>query len=487
MQNFFCNKKTLGIVMLVIVIHLLLAYASFGPTVTSELNEIPIGFINSDQGVGDENLGLILEQEIQGADSEEIKWIQYDSISAMYEALDEKVIYGSLVLPPDLTESVFTLQSERPRQAIVEVVLNEGMNTTGANTVQSIITGIINEMNREIRNDMLGSMQQMDLQLKPEQAAALTEPLIIQTSISHPVGEQARGHLPLMFTVLLWLGSLIGSLSIWLLLHRKNQIASEFVGTQILSGIALAIIQAFSTMVVIGWLMGIELVNYGYLIMFLILTAFVFFLIQSSVLNWLGFKGWPLLIMVWLFGLPVASLPPEFLSPFYRLAIYSWIPFRFSVEGLSSIMFFDTGGNLSSMLAVLSVMGAVFLLILLSSYTKLKNQDLSISPFEKRVQNVIGDQVNDKDNDVLHIKDDYSRQPSNLDKYRDLRNNQPEVTRYEGQWKMGKPHGKGTIFYNNGTAYRGEFYEGKRHGNGTFVKTTGERIRGNWENDQIAL
>ena len=487
MKDFFGNKKTISIAVLVIVIHLLLAYASFGPTITSELNQMPIGFINSDEGVGGENLGLLFEQEIQGADSEEIEWIKFDSVSDMHEALENKEIYGSLVLPTDLTASVFSLQSEKPRQAIVEIVLNEGKNTTGANTVQAIITGIISEMNREIRSDMLGNMQQMSMQLQPEQAAALAEPLIMQTVLSHPVGEQARGHVPLMFTVLLWLGSLIGSLSIWLLLHRKNQFAAQFIGTQLIAGISLAVIQAFSTLAIIGWLMGIELVNYGYLIMFLILTALTFFLIQSSVLNWLGFKGWPLLIMIWLFGLPVTSLPPEFLSPFYRSAIYSWIPFRFPVEGLSSVLFFDAGGNLSSMLTVIIIAGAAFLFIFLSSFFKLTNQDLDISPFEKRVQKVMDTEDDKTGGDILHKPVTYDRQPSEIHKYRDANKNQSEVTRYEGHWKMGRPHGQGTIFYSNGTAYRGEFYEGKRHGQGVFVKTNGEKIKSTWENDRIAL
>lgn len=386
MKNFFFNKKALGVVLMVLVIHLLLAYASFGPTATSELKEMPIGFLNSDEGMAGENLGLVFEKAVTGADSEMIKWINYDSLSAMHEAFESKKLYGGLILPPNLTESIFSMQGEAPQQAMVKVILNEGMNVTGANTVQTIIAGTLNEMNQEIRNDMLGNMQNMGLLLQPEQVSVLAEPLVQQVEKVNPVGGQARGQLPLIFTVLLWLGSLIGSLLIWLMLHSKDQLAARFVGTQLLSGVFLAVIQAFSTMAVVGWLMGMELVNYGYLIMFLMITAFVFFLIQSSVLNWLGFKGWPLLILIWLFGLPVVSLPPEFLSNFYKSAIYSWIPFRFSVEGLSSILFFDAGGNLSSMLAVLAVIGAVFLLLILASYYRLKNQDLSVNPMARRFE-----------------------------------------------------------------------------------------------------
>ncbi len=386
MEKKVVKKKAFGVMLIVIVIHLLLAYGSFGPSATSELKEIPIGFLNADEGVAGENLGLMFEKAIIGQDNESIKWVHFGSIVEMNEALENKEIYGGLVLPADLTESVFSLNGEEPRQAVVRVVLNEGMNEIGANTVQGITAGIIGHMNMQVRSDTLGNMQEMGLQLQPGQFMVLSEPLVQQIEKYSPVGEQGRGQLPLMFTVLLWLGSLIGSLMIWLLLHNKNQIPTRFVRTQLLSGALLAIIQSFSTLVVLGGLMGMELGNYGYLIMFLIITSYVFFLIQSSVLNWLGFKGWPILILIWLFGLPVVSLPPEFLSSFYRVGIYTWIPFRFSVEGLNSILFFDAGGNLTNMLGVLGIIGAVFMVVILASQVKLKGKDLSVNPMAKRFE-----------------------------------------------------------------------------------------------------
>ncbi len=386
MEKKVVKKKAFGVVLIVMVIHLLLAYGSFGPSATSELKEIPIGFLNSDEGIAGENMGLMFEKAIIGQDNESVRWMHFESMGEMNEALENKEVYGGLVLPSDLTESVFSIQGEEPRQAMVRVILNEGMNQIGANTVQGITSGIIGHMNLQIRNDTLGNIEEMGLQLHPGQVTVLTEPLGQQIEKYSPVGEQARAQLPLMFTVLLWLGSLIGSLMIWLLLHNKDQQPNRFVKKQLLSGVLLAVVQAFSTLVVVGWLMGMELANYGSLIMFLIFTSFVFFLIQSSVLNWLGFKGWPILILIWLFGLPVVSLPPELLSTFYRVGIYSWIPFRFSVEGLNSILFFDAGGNLSNMLGMLGIIGALFMVLILVSYFKLKGKDLSVNPMAKRFE-----------------------------------------------------------------------------------------------------
>jgi len=35
---------------------------------------------------------------------------------------------------------------------------------------------------------------------------------------------------------------------------------------------------------------------------------------------------------------------------------------------------------------------------------------------------------------------------------------------YEGEWKIGKKHGKGIYYFNNQSVYEGDFYEGYRHG-----------------------
>ena len=40
---------------------------------------------------------------------------------------------------------------------------------------------------------------------------------------------------------------------------------------------------------------------------------------------------------------------------------------------------------------------------------------------------------------------------------------------YNGEWRKGKMHGKGTHTYRNGEIYEGEWAEGKRHGKGIYT------------------
>lgn len=55
---------------------------------------------------------------------------------------------------------------------------------------------------------------------------------------------------------------------------------------------------------------------------------------------------------------------------------------------------------------------------------------------------------------------------------------------YEGEWKDGKRHGKGTMTYACGDIYYGEFIYDKRHGKGTITYACGNIYVGQWENNK---
>ena len=45
---------------------------------------------------------------------------------------------------------------------------------------------------------------------------------------------------------------------------------------------------------------------------------------------------------------------------------------------------------------------------------------------------------------------------------------------YDGEWKAGKPHGRGTFVYPDGATYEGEYVKGQMQGPGTFYYPSGE-------------
>src|SRR5207249_4693709 len=90
---------------------------------------------------------------------------------------------------------------------------------------------------------------------------------------------------------------------------------------------------------------------------FLTLVGLAFALLQSAVLRWLGLRGVAVLVPLYLMAPAVAGVAPELLNPVYRDALWSWTPFRFSTEGLRSLLF--PGGGDADVRTALWVFGSI--------------------------------------------------------------------------------------------------------------------------------
>jgi hypothetical protein len=55
--------------------------------------------------------------------------------------------------------------------------------------------------------------------------------------------------------------------------------------------------------------------------------------------------------------------------------------------------------------------------------------------------------------------------------------------RYEGEFKDGKMHGKGTLILSNGDKYIGDWVAGKRTGRGLYIWSSGVRYEGEFQNN----
>jgi uncharacterized phage infection (PIP) family protein YhgE len=115
--------------------------------------------------------------------------------------------------------------------------------------------------------------------------------------------------------------------------------------------LAGAIFVTAVTSIVMGLAMNILDVNIpdtGETFLFMLFTGYMFYLLQNAILNWLGFAGAPLFILLFFFSSPILSFPVEFMSDVTRDWLYSWIPFKYSVEGFRSIFFFG-GYNIGTL------------------------------------------------------------------------------------------------------------------------------------------
>ena len=55
-----------------------------------------------------------------------------------------------------------------------------------------------------------------------------------------------------------------------------------------------------------------------------------------------------------------------------------------------------------------------------------------------------------------------------------------KVSRYEGEYRDGKPHGRGSYTASDGNRYEGEYRDGRRYGRGVFTFANGGRYEGEY-------
>lgn len=116
--------------------------------------------------------------------------------------------------------------------------------------------------------------------------------------------------------------------------------------------------------------MDLTIYNYWSLFEFAFIVGLSFYLLQSTILNWIGMKGWLILILIWLFGMPAVNLPVQFLNNFTKYAVYSWSPYRFSSEIFRDIMYYNSKADFSSMASIIIISGLVFFILLMLSMLK---------------------------------------------------------------------------------------------------------------------
>ncbi len=59
-----------------------------------------------------------------------------------------------------------------------------------------------------------------------------------------------------------------------------------------------------------------------------------------------------------------------------------------------------------------------------------------------------------------------------------------EKLRYTGDWKIGVPHGKGTMYWRDGRQYEGDWFLGDMEGKGTMIMPDKSRLIGLWRDSR---
>jgi hypothetical protein len=242
---------------------------------------------------------------ITAAGGEEIDW-RVATADEARTLLADKEVYGVLELAPGSASAV----------------LSGAVNPSGTQFAQQVFSGVA---------------QGVGVPLKVTQEHAV--------SVAGRIA-------PLAASALLWIGGLVAGVLFVVLKARRYRLVAALTSAVLTVGAVVGLLK--------WWDSGLT-VDAGVL-GFLLLVASAFALLQAGLFRYLGVRAMAVLAPLYLMAPAVAGQVPELLNPAYRAALWSWTPFRFSTEGLRSLM---SGGSVGTELWVFGGIALVGLVLVL--------------------------------------------------------------------------------------------------------------------------
>jgi len=333
----------------VLVVLTVFGAAMMGSVLGTKPKEVPVALVVLDRPAelptgGALAAGRMIQEKLTGNEALPLAWKIVDSEEKARAGLSEREYYGALVLPADLSSGLLSLASAEPKPASASILVNEGMNGQAAAAVKQILDQAMRKVNLELSNQMLGQIGQRSEQIPVSAAQAFLTPVIVKEEVVHPSGaNNANGNAPGLLTQIMWIGSLVIALSLFLAGQKAGTAGAArrgVVAIQAVVGLAIAgIASGFVIWMAESWY-GMELAHAADAWMFLWLASAAFFLLQLALLNWIGFPAMGLLVLLMFFSMPLLNMAPEFMSHTTRDWIYSWTPLRFAAGGLRETMYF---------------------------------------------------------------------------------------------------------------------------------------------------
>ncbi|WP_162463028.1 YhgE/Pip domain-containing protein [Paenibacillus psychroresistens] len=396
MNRFFKQKHPYLAIPAVFLVVLFLGLAQLGSTVNPAPKNLPVLLVQSDSGVKlptnqEMNFGKTIEDKLSMAPASvgvisPLHWSILGTEQEAIDAMNHEQAYAAIVVPADFSTKITSLLTPQPLPSLITVYVNQGMNYNGAAMTNQVISQMVAGINVQIREQLLAQLgQHSGTTLTIDQAKAFASPISVTTKMINAVGtNSSNGNAPIVLTQLAWFGAMVGTMLLFIASMKAVQSGSRLhrLGirvAQISGGVVVNAAAAGSILLIAGQWLGLSIPNYGETYLFLFFAGFIFFLLQTAIVSWLGLAGVPLFVLVFFFGAPVLSLPPQLLPAFSHDWLYSWIPLRFSVEGLRDLFYFGKGLNIGDAIWTLSIIGfASIVLSLLSVLKKHKEPAISV-------------------------------------------------------------------------------------------------------------
>ncbi|MGN4500723.1 YhgE/Pip domain-containing protein [Bacillus cereus group sp. MYBK30-2] len=362
------------------------SFAFMGSTVNPVPKDLPIAMVIQDTGTnlpgqGSVNLGNKIKEQVLQNKQNIIKWTFLQTKKDALQGMKEKKYYAAIIFPPEMSQQLVSLTTPKGQQTEVQILVNQGLNYNASMISNQMIDKLIGEINENIRHILLDQLSPQNTTLTTEQAKLLASPLIVKTELIHPVqSHTGNGNIPVMLTQILWITTLISSLILFMATEKftNGRMTGKSVLSQILAGSVFVIVIASLILFIAHTILEVNIPNQGEILLLFFFFGFMFFLLQSALLNWVGRLGVPILMIVFFFSMPILSLAYEFLPDVTKHWLYSWSPFKYSVEALRSSFFFE-GNGMSSYVQTMGLIGLVSLIIMVLSVFKKDKQKGSTS------------------------------------------------------------------------------------------------------------
>ncbi|KRK87660.1 ABC transporter permease [Lentilactobacillus sunkii] len=382
-----------------------------------QLHRVPVALVNEDTGKSAQKIDHKLRKKFTGHDSQ-IKWVTVMHASSLKRGFNDKRYYGALIINHHFTRNLtsqstyvkslivkqkltavqksgqtlspmmkaqLALTKEHtataPQAAPLSVKINQGMNVMVAQALTKALPAIGTALGQKISQQEQKVLAGNKIYLSTANWQAIGQPIKTNiTTVNRIPNKSVSGMAPMLFIVFAWLAALVGSMLIWRVFHKTKPAGRwtiRHLTSQVLAGGLVSIVSGLSIYFFAHNCFDVVVPDASTLIWLLIGNTFVFFLIQTCVLDWAGFKGWPLIILVWISSAAVLSYAPELLPSPSRTWIYSWTPMRFSMDTITNTLYFHNGsGTMASSLWTIGIIGIVFLGILYLVVLKKDRQGL---------------------------------------------------------------------------------------------------------------
>ncbi|MGG1166476.1 YhgE/Pip domain-containing protein [Bacillus mycoides] len=354
------------------------------PTVQPKPKNLPIAIVNENQGVEipnqpKMNMGQTIVDTIKKTSKSDeepaVKWVEVKNKESVQTGLNNQEYYAALVIPKDFSTKQASLRTTQPSSPEVEIYINQGMNTAASTMAGQILNGVVDNMNNNVRTQLLEGFKEKGTTLTTDQVSKLVTPITKKVTNVNEIGKNsANGNSPISLFQPLWIASLASAAIIFIVISkmpistRKENFILKI--KQIVTGAIAALVIGFGLTWIADGMVGLNIPNFMDTALFLSITSFSFFLMISAVLLLMGLKGIGIFALLLFFGAPLLALAPEMMSPFYQDWIYSWLPMRFMIEGLREIFFFGKGLAWNTPLTVLVWIGVVSIVIILGTALK---------------------------------------------------------------------------------------------------------------------